>query len=274
MAAVPGMQEMTSLLAQYGLVLVFLNVFLLQVGVPVPAVPTLMAAGALAVGGGFSLPAIIMVAVAASLAGDLVWYVAGRVYGFRVLRFLCRISISPDSCVRDTESRFRRWGAASLIAAKFIPGFATIAPPLAGALRIAFLPFLAYSTVSAALWAGLAVGAGVLFHRQVDWLLGELKQMGVYALAVIGAALALFIAFKWWERRRFFAALRMARISVEDLYRLIEGGHEPVVVDVRSAQERRADPRRIRGAIAADLDNLDAELAALPPDRDIILYCT
>jgi membrane protein DedA with SNARE-associated domain len=268
------MSEMTSLLAQYGLAFVFLNVFLLQVGLPLPAVPTLMAAGGLTVGGGFSLPAIIAVAVTASLAGDLVWYVAGRIYGFRVLRFLCRVSISPDSCVRDTESRFLRWGAASLIAAKFIPGFATVAPPLAGALRVALGPFLAYSALSAALWAGLAAGAGMLFHHQVDWLLGELQQMGIYALAVIGAALALFIALKWWERRRFFAALRMARISVEDLYRLIEGGHGPLVVDVRSAQERRADPRRIRGAIAADLDSLDAELAALPPDRDIIVYCT
>ena len=268
------MQEMTGLLAQYGLAFVFLNVFLLQIGVPVPAVPTLVAAGTLALGGGASLPAVVAVAVAASLAGDLIWYAAGRIYGFRVLRFLCRVSISPESCVRDTESRFRRWGAASLIAAKFIPGFATIAPPLAGALRIAFVPFLAYSAVSATLWAGLAAGAGVLFHRQVDWLLGELAEMGTSALAVLGAALALFLAAKWWERRRFFAALRMARISVEDLYRLIEGGHEPLVVDVRSAQERRADPRRIPGAIAADLDNLDADLAAMSPDRDIILYCT
>jgi len=117
MDAVAGMQEMTGLLAQYGLAFVFLNVFLLQVGVPVPAVPTLLAAGALAVGGGLSLPAIIAVAVTASLAGDLIWYFAGRVYGFRVLRFLCRVSISPDSCVRDTEDRFERWGAASLIAA-------------------------------------------------------------------------------------------------------------------------------------------------------------
>ena len=159
MAAVPGMHEMTSLLAHYGLAFVFLNVFLLQVGVPVPAVPTLMAAGALAVGGGFSLPAIIAVAVAASLAGDLIWYAAGRIYGLRVLQLLCRISISPDSCVRDTESRFLRWGSLSLIFAKFIPGFATVAPPLAGALRLRLAPFLAYSAVSAALWAGFQTTA-------------------------------------------------------------------------------------------------------------------
>ena len=100
---------MTSMLAHYGLAFVFLNVFLVQAGAPVPAVPTLMLAGALAVGGGLSLPAIVMVSVAASLLGDLIWYGAGRIYGFRVVQLLCRISISPDSCVRQTETRFQRW---------------------------------------------------------------------------------------------------------------------------------------------------------------------
>ncbi len=274
MDAVPGMHEMTSLLAHYGLAFVFLNVFLVQVGAPVPAVPTLMLAGALAVGGGVSLPAIVAVSVAASLLGDLIWYVAGRIYGLRVLQLLCRISISPDSCVRQTEDRFLRWGAPSLVLAKFIPGYSIVAPPLAGALRVRLAPFLGYSAVSAALWSGLAAGAGMIFYRQIDWTLTRLAQMGGYALMLIGAALALFIAVKWWERRRFFAELRMARISAGELYRLMQDGREPIVVDVRSASAREIDPRRIPGAITVDIDNLDANLAGLPPDRDIILYCT
>jgi membrane protein DedA with SNARE-associated domain len=268
------MEQMTSLLAHYGLAFVFLNVFLVQAGAPVPAVPMLMLAGALAAGGGLSLPAIVMVSVAASLLGDLIWYAAGRIHGFRVLQLLCRISISPDSCVRQTEARFQRWGAASLIAAKFIPGFATVAPPLAGALRVKLAPFLGYSAISAALWSGLAAGAGMLFARQIDWALAQLAQMGGYALMLIGAALALFIALKWWERWRFFKALRMARISAGELYRLMQEGHEPIVVDVRSVSAREIDPRRIPGSIAVDVDNLDANLADLLPDRDIILYCT
>lgn len=268
------MEQMTSMLAHYGLAFVFLNVFLVQAGAPVPAVPTLMLAGALAAGGGLSLPVIIMVSVVASLLGDLIWYGAGRIYGFRVLQLLCRISISPDSCVRQTETRFQRWGAGSLIAAKFIPGFATVAPPLAGALRVKLAPFLVYSAISAALWSGLAAGAGMLFARQIDWALAQLARMGGYALMLIAAALALFIAFKWWERLRFFKALRMARISVEDLYRLMQEGHAPIVVDVRSVSAREMDPRRIPGSIAVDIDNLDANLADLLPDRDIILYCT
>jgi hypothetical protein len=212
--------------------------------------------------------------VVASLLGDLVWYVVGRIYGLRVLRLLCRVSISPDSCVRQTEDRFLRWGAPSLMIAKFVPGYATVAPPLAGALRVKFASFLGYSAISAALWAGLAAGVGMMFSSQIERLLMELEQMGGYAVVLIGVALLLFIAFKWWQRWRFFKVLRMARISVADLYRSIEQGERPVVVDVRSAGARSLDPRGIPGAVAVDIERLDEVTSQLPADRDIILYCT
>jgi membrane protein DedA with SNARE-associated domain len=268
------MEHLTALLVQYGLLLVFANVFLEQAGAPVPAVPTMLVAGALAVGGGPSVLMIVIVAVTGSMLGDLLWYIAGRVYGMRVLQLLCRISISPDSCVRQTETRFMQWGAPSLVFAKFIPGFSTVAPPLAGALRIKLGPFLGYSAIGAALWSGLAAGAGMLFYRQIDWVLAKLGQMGIYALVLIAIALALFIAMKWRERRRFFKVLRMARVSVDELYKMMEEGHAPVVVDVRSASAREIDPRRVPGSIPVDIRNLDAHLAQLPPDRDIIVYCT
>lgn len=267
-------EQLTALLTQFGLLLVFVNVFLVQAGAPVPAVPTLLVAGALAAGSGPALPAVIGVAVVGSLLGDSIWYVAGRRYGMRVLQLLCRISISPDSCVRETETRFASWGPVSLIFAKLVPGFATVAPPLAGALGVKCGRFLAYSAMGAALWAGLAAGAGMLFYRQIDWLLDQLARMGIYALIVIGILLALFIAFKWHERRRFFKALRMARISVGDLNRLMQEGAAPVVVDVRSASAREIDPRRVPGSIPVDLSSLDAQLAQLPVDREIIVYCT
>ena len=141
-------------------------------------------------------------------------------------------------------------------------------------MRVKLAPFLVYSTISAAIWAGLAAGAGMMFSRQIDWALAQLEAMGGYALAVVLGALALFIAFRWRERQRFFKALRMARISVDDLYQLMQDGHEPVVVDVRSTTAREIDPRRVPGAIVVNLENLDAHVAELPPDRDIILYCT
>jgi hypothetical protein len=186
---------------------------------------------------------------------------------------LCRISISPDSCVRQTETRFVRWGAPSLVLAKFVPGFATVAPPVAGALQLPLGPFLAYSTIGAALYAALAAGAGMFFYREIDWLIGRLEAMGIYALFVLVLALAIFIAFKWWERQRFFKVLRMARIRVPELRKLMDQGRDPVVVDVRSASARSLDPRRIPGALAVDIEKIDEHLSGLPPDRDIILYC-
>jgi membrane protein DedA with SNARE-associated domain len=126
---------MNDLIAHYGLALVFVNVLLTQGGAPVPAVPTLILAGAWTVHGDLGPAGIVGVSVAATLLGNVPWYFAGRRYGYPVLRALCRISLEPDSCVRRTEEVFGRRGAMSLVAGKYIPGFATIAPPLAGAMR-------------------------------------------------------------------------------------------------------------------------------------------
>ncbi len=128
------MSTLIHYLVRYGVSLVFLNVFAEQIGMPVPAVPTLIVAGALARNGRMSSThTILIAAVAASLIADWIWFLLGRRYGYRILRTLCRISLSPDSCVRDTEARFERWGMKSLLFAKFVPGFSTVAPPLAGA---------------------------------------------------------------------------------------------------------------------------------------------
>ena len=136
------MFELTELLARHGLLLVFVNVLLTQAGIPLPAVPILVVAGALAAQGEFTYTALLLTAISAALLGDIPWYYAGRRYGHRVLRTLCRIAIEPDSCVKQTESIFERWGAPALLVAKYIPGFASVAPPLAGAMQLGFRPFL------------------------------------------------------------------------------------------------------------------------------------
>src|SRR5262249_43243460 len=123
-------------------------------------------------------------------------------------------------------------------------------------------------------WAGLSVGAGMVFHRAIGRALAGLSSIGAWAIAVLAAALGLFIAYKWWQRRRFYKVLRMARITVEDLRRLMDDGKEPVVLDVRTPVGRARDPRRIQGAAVLDAGDLDAGLKDLPRDREIILYCT
>ncbi len=262
------------LVGQYGLLIVGVNVLLDQIGLPVPAVPTLVVAGAIAANGDLAVGPLFLLSVGACLAADCGWYLVGQIYGIRVLKTLCRISLEPDSCVSQTQSRFELWGIKSLVIAKFVPGLSIIAPPLAGALRIGWAKFIALSAVSAALWSGGGLAAGMLFKSQVDALLAHLDRIGGLAGLIIAGLLAAYIAFKWWERARFLAALRMARISVSDLYELMQAGAAPVIVDVRSSTARALEPRWIPGAIHVPIDAVGRHVGALPRDRDIILYCT
>jgi len=261
-------------LSQYGLIIVIVNVLLDQIGLPVPAVPTLIVAGALAADGHMSLSALFAGAVLACLVPDCGWYLVGQRYGIRVLKTLCRISLEPDSCVSQTQTRFERWGINSLVIAKFIPGLAIIAPPMAGAMRIGWPRFVFLSTCSAVLWSGTALGAGALFKSQIAQLLTHLQEFGSITGMGLMLLLAAYIAYKWWERRRFYRLLRMARIGVAELYALIQAGASPLIIDVRSSTARQLEPRWIPGALHVPLQDVAHHLKELPRDRDIILYCT
>jgi membrane protein DedA with SNARE-associated domain/rhodanese-related sulfurtransferase len=261
-------------LESYGVTIVAANVLLDQIGLPVPAVPTLIVAGAMAAEGRLPLPSLFAYSVMACLAADCSWYLVGQKYGIRVLKTLCKISLEPDSCVSQTQSRFERWGINSLAIAKFIPGLAIIAPPMAGAMRIGWLRFISLTTCASVLWVGAGLGAGVLFKSQIARLLQQLSDFGSIAGAGAVILLALYIGFKWWERSRFYKMLRMARISVADLYDLVQTGASPLIIDVRSSTARALEPRWIPGALHVSMQDVAHRLKELPRDRDIILYCT
>jgi membrane protein DedA with SNARE-associated domain/rhodanese-related sulfurtransferase len=261
-------------IGQYGVGVVAVNVLLDQIGLPVPAVPTLIVAGAVAAGGQMSPSSLFFWSVAACLAADSGWYLVGQRYGIRVLKTLCKISLEPDSCVSQTQTRFERWGINSLVIAKFIPGLAIIAPPMAGAMRIGWPRFVLLSACGAVLWVGLYLLAGILFKSQIDGLLEHLSDFGSAAGAGVVMLLAAYIAYKWWERNRFFKMLRMARISVTDLYELIRAGAAPLIIDVRSITARELEPRWIPGALHVPLEDVARQIKELPRDRDVILYCT
>jgi membrane protein DedA with SNARE-associated domain/rhodanese-related sulfurtransferase len=267
-------QQILSAIGEYGLIVVFVNVLIDQLGLPVPAVPTLILAGAVAADGGMRWAPLFVWSVIACCIADVGWYFIGRAYGIQVLKLLCRISLEPDSCVSQTQSRFERWGVNSLLFAKFIPGLAIIAPPLAGAMRIGWAKFLGLSTAGAALWVGILLAAGSLFKAQIAVLLRHLSAVGSAAAALLAAALAVYIAYKWWERARFYESLRMARIDVAELYELMQAGADPVIVDVRSSTARALEPRRIPGAVNVSLEEASKQLTNLPRDREIILYCS
>ncbi|MEO7052225.1 MAG: VTT domain-containing protein [Rhodanobacter sp.] len=262
------------LITQYGLLLVFFNVLIEQLGVPVPAVPTLMVASALAAHGELSLPGVVGVALLACLLGDLLWYEAGRRFGGGVMRTLCRISLSPDSCVRQSEMRFQRWRGGMLLVAKFVPGLSTVAPPLVGAMGLRRSTFLLLDGLGSLLWITVAVALGYVFANQIDLVLTALANAGTVALELVAALLALYIAIKWWQRQRLLHALRMARITADELSVAMAGGDAPVVVDVRSGPGRVLDSRIIPGALLADPKSVGAMVRGLAPDRELVMYCS
>jgi membrane protein DedA with SNARE-associated domain len=266
--------DLFALVLRHGTGFVFLNVLLEQLGLPVPAVPTLVVAGALSADGRLPFAQLLAVAFVATVFSDTLWFLLGRHYGQRILRTLCRISLSPDACVRQTEGVFEKYGLASLLVAKFVPGYSTVAPPLAGAAGASLPRFLLFTSGGTLLWAGSALVLGSVFHGAVERVLALLAGLGGWAFVVLAGGLLLYILFKWHQRRRFYRFLRMARIRVSDLRTLMDEGKAPLVVDVRSGGARLRDPRRIPGAVTIDLDDLDAHLATLPADREIVLYCT
>jgi rhodanese-related sulfurtransferase len=190
------------------------------------------------------------------------------------MKLLCRISLTPDTCVNDTQSSFERWGAKVLIVAKFIPGLSLVAPPLAGATRMGAVRFVIYSTLSGILWVGTALLGGVLLRPQIEQLLPHIAALGGAAIAGLLLLVLCYIAYKWWQRWRFYRVLNMARISVDELYRYMKAGTAPVVLDVRSATAQGLELRRIPGALHVPVAQVGAHLGNLPRDRDIILYCT
>ncbi len=266
------MDALSESLVAHGAWLVGLNVLLQQIGLPIPAVPTMIVAGALAAASRLSAPGVFTLAVLASVVADLLWYWAGRRYGYRVLKLLCRVSLSPDTCVRQTEGIFERYGFFSVVVSKFIPGFSTVAPPIAGALDMRLPSFLGAAFASAALWVGAAMGAGWLFRTQVNVVLAWMSENTALAAGIVGALLAVYVLFKAWQRWRLARFVAASRITVDELASMLGDEAPPHLVDVGSKLAHEHRPR-IPGAVLLDLEEIDARAHEFPSDRDIVFYC-
>ena len=265
------MHTLFHLIEQFGIAVVFANVLVEQLGAPVPAYPTLVIAGALLSRAEHSPVLMLAGAVMAAQLADLVWYWAGKRLGRKALSTLCRISLSPDSCVRQTESLYARWGAPSLLVAKFVPGFATVANALAGTLATPLRSFILYNIVGTAIWAGSAMLLGSLFSTAIDDLLNTLELLGKYGALLLLSALAVYVLHKWWQRESFLRALRMARISVDELQHLQRHGAAPLIIDVRSSIAQGGG--RIPGATVINSGDLESYTPDVSHNAEIVLYC-
>ena len=248
-------------------------VLLHQLGAPIPALPFLIWAGAAAGGDAALLAQSFALATLLGTLGNAPWYWAGRRYGYRVLRVVCRVTISPDSCVRRTESAFERRGPAMLVFARLLPGLGAVAAPLAGAFGVGTATFVRYDLLGSALRAAVGLALGMVFHDEVDWLLEQLATLGGHAMLAVGLLLAAYVAYRLAQRWLFLRSLRMARIDAFELAEMMRRGDDPVVLDVRTRSHRLADGRQIPGAHAVDLDALESTLAEVPRGREVVVYC-
>jgi membrane protein DedA with SNARE-associated domain/rhodanese-related sulfurtransferase len=269
-----AMKDWIQFLIQHGYGVVFGAVWLEQVGIPIPSAPILLAAGALSASGRLSFAVVCLLALTASVLGDLIWYELGRRRGRKMLNLICRLALEPDSCVRNAEGVFARHGDRALLIAKFVPGLNTAAPPMAGLLGMRLLRFTALDLAGSCLWVATFAGAGRLFSRQIEDLALVLGHFGHGAILLVAGILAGYLAWKFLQRRRFLTQLRMSRISPEDLERKLAAGENIAIVDLRNDVALRIDPVRLPGAIRILPEEIESRHHEIPRDRDIVLYCT
>lgn len=250
---------------------VFVSVLTQQVGLPIPAVPTLLVAGSLA-SSAAQAARMLMAAMLASVLADGVWYLAGRVFGYRILSGLCRLSINPGSCVSETEARFVRWGVWSLVVAKFVPGFSTVAPPIAGSLRMPMSSFLTASALGAILWAGAIIFVGWWWRTQVETAIDATSSHGGAIIAALVLGLAAWIAWKLWQKYRFRRLRTIPFISSPELAAALASDAPPLLLDLRGPT-MVAQTGPLANATWTSLEDLPQAVNRWPKARDIVTLC-
>jgi len=268
------MHRTIEFLLHHGYVVLLAWVFAEQCGIPVPSLPLLLAAGALAGSHQLNFFASLFVVAFAAVCADSLWYQLGLREGIKVLQFLCKISIEPDSCVRRTEGVFSKQGARSLIFAKFLPGLSTVAPPLAGIFHMRARRFLLFDAMGSLLWGGTFLGVGYVFSGQIERIAERAASLGGWLGVILVGILAGYISYKFIARKRFLRQLRIARITVQELKEKLDAGEDLVIVDLRHSMDFEADPETIPGAFRMDAKELEEKNDLLPRDREVILYCT
>lgn len=268
------MDASPSFLARHGCATLFALIFVDQLGAPVPGVPFLLGAGALAAAGQFGFAAALATSVAAAVAADAVWFALGRLKGPPAMRFLCRVALEPDVCVRRAETFFDRNGALALVVAKFIPGVDLMVPPIAGMVGMSFRRFFLLDGAGAVVWAALFLGLGAGFHDQIEKVIAWLERLGAPLSAGVAAVILIYAGWKWLARRSLILRLRTQRVRPDEVARRLAAKEPMFIVDLRQNLDFAADPRTLPGARRISVEELESRHVEIPRDQDVVLYCT
>ena len=259
---------------EYGYIVLFLFIFLDQIGLPLPSMPVILGAGALAGTGDMNAYLVILVAVIACVPADFCWYYLGRSRGGKVLTIICSISLEPDYCIRRTELSFEKLGAFSLVVAKFVPGLQTIAPPMAGLTQMPTMRFLGLDILGALLWACVLTWVGYLFSHQLTEIVTRFADLGGLAASLVVGAFALFIVVKMVQRRLFLSSLRTRMIDPAEVNRLVANDESVYIIDLRHRLDFNALPYTVPNAVRVPMESIEEHHDLIPRDKDIVLYCS
>ncbi len=263
-----------NLLLNHGYALLFVYVLVVSLGVPVPVDPLFLLMGAQAGDHHYSFFLSVMISMTTTLFGDILWYHIGKYRGRSVLSLLCKLSIEPDTCVRKTESSFSTRGSDALLIAKFVPGMTLVSVTLAGISGMPFGRFLLADAAGCTLWVGSYLGLGWLFHKQVDKIIAALGLYGRGAGLIILSLLALYFAYKYFQRWRFLHNLRINRITPEQVRDLLAEGQPLTIIDLRHPAEVERAGIKIPSALVLRPEDLRSRSGEIPRENEIILYCT
>jgi membrane protein DedA with SNARE-associated domain len=270
----PAVFSIRNLLLRHGYAFLFCYIFAVQVGTPIPADPLLLVMGALTGDHLYKFWPSLAIAVMAAITGDYIWYELGRKRGRRLLALLCKLSIEPDTCVRKTESAFSKRGAGALLFAKFVPGMGLVSMPLAGMVGMPRWHFLLADAAGSFLWSAAYLTAGWLLYRQVDAAILYLGLMGRRAGLVVVSLVAVYLAFKYFQRWRFIRELRINRLAPARLKEILDAGNPVTVIDLRHPAEIERDGVKLPGARIMRPEELRSRSGEIPRDQETILYCT
>lgn len=268
------MSETLQFIVQYGYLLVFVWVLGEQAGLPIPAAPLLLACGVLAGQRQMNLTLAVLAAALGSIVSDSVWFYIGKRRGITVLRLLCKIALEPDTCVRQTEAKFAKFGTRTLLFSKFVPGLNTAAAPLSAVVQIPYVRFAAFAFAGAAIWAGSFILLGFFFSTQIGRITNGLQMLGSWVLLLFVGAFIAYLAYRYYDRVRFLNQVKGDRITPTELKVKLDLGEPVMVIDLRHPLDLLPDPHTLPHALRISPEELEQRHGEIARDRDIVLFCT
>jgi membrane protein DedA with SNARE-associated domain len=195
--------DLIGVVEHHGYAVVALGMFLTAAGLPLPASVLLLAAGASAdpnpahhqaLHHGLHLWLLLAIAWLAAVAGDSLLFLGGRYTGWWLLAGMCRVSVDTENCIFRSADYFYRRGPRTLLFAKFVPGLASLAAPLAGSLGMRTGRFLRLDAAGALGYASAWMLTGFVFSPFIEDMVRWVERAGHIMLFLAGGLMVVYAA--------------------------------------------------------------------------------